>query len=503
MTAYCPKTKPFDHQAELFARTRDLESFALFWEMGCGKTLPIIDTMASLFLDDKIDGCLVLAPKAVAPNWVNDELPDHLPDGVADRAEIFLWNTSKAGGKRYQADLRRFLETPSDRLCVLVMSYDAFMTQRRPGAARGLRKGYEAARTLLKGRRCLFVLDESARIKSPSTKRTKRVLAAGPDALYRRIMTGTPVANSPFDVYTQLKFLDPHVWRRIGCASFEAFKTQFGVWAEHVRGDNGQKFKTLVDYQNLSTLHTFVDKMGDRLLLEEVTDLPPKVYSKRHFDMSPEQKKLYKQIRDEFMVLLDSGDMITAPLAIQRILKLQQVTSGYCPIDQPADYGERAALIKIDPNPRIACLADTLEDVPHQALIWGKFRQDIDQISELLTARGDTFVRYDGRVSQENREVARRAFKAGDAQFFVGNPAAAGEGLTLTEAKTVIYYNTSYKLTDRLQSEGRAHRIGQDRSVHYIDIVATGTVDPVIIRALRTKNDLAAQVTGDKLREWI
>jgi hypothetical protein len=112
MTAYCPKTKPFDHQAELFARTRDLESFALFWEMGCGKTLPIIDTMASLFLDDKIDGCLVLAPKAVAPNWVNDELPDHLPDGVADRAEIFLWNTSKAGGKRYQADLRRFLETP-------------------------------------------------------------------------------------------------------------------------------------------------------------------------------------------------------------------------------------------------------------------------------------------------------------------------------------------------------------------------------------------------------
>lgn len=497
---YTPKTKPYAHQAELFEQTRELEAYALFWEMGVGKTKPTIDTIGHLFAAGRINGALVLAPKAVAPNWVNDELPVHL----GCPARVFLWDTGKAGNKGYQAELHRFLNTPADQLAILVMSYDGIMTERTKGAARGLRKGKEAAKDFLTSRRCLFALDESARIKNPGAKRTKRVLAAGEYAPFRRVMTGTPVSNSPFDVYTQLKFLDPSVWNAIGCGTFEAFKTMFGVWIEHERKDNGQRFRKLIDYQNLTTLHKVVDRMGSRLLKDDVLDLPPKLYSKREFDMSTEQRKLYDELKREFIVWLDSGEMITAPLAITRMLRLQQITSGYCPVDLEGDETDHVKMVQIEPNPRLACLADIVEDIPHQAIIWAKFQKDIDLIAELLEKAGRTCVVYDGRVGQTDREKRREAFKAGEAQFFVANPSAAGEGLTLHMAKTVVYYNTTYKLADRLQSEDRAHRAGMDdRPVHYIDIVAAGTIDGVILRALREKNELAAIVTGDKLKEWI
>ena len=489
---YSQKTKPYDHQAELYESTRDLKAHAIFWEMGTGKSKGAIDTIGHLFESGEINGALILAPKNVAPNWVHDELPLHM--GVpACCVRVFLWDTGKATGKGYQEKLAAFLATPADELAILVMSYDAIMTERKKGV-RGLLKGKEAAKQFLVDRRCMFVLDESARVKNPNAKRTKRVMAAGKYAPFRRVMTGTPVSNSPFDVYTQLKFLDPDVWKQMGCGTFAAFKAMFGVWIEHERSDNGQKFKQLVDYQNLAILNKVVDRMGSRLLKDDVLDLPPKLYDKRTFDMNPEQKRIYSELKREFMIWLENGDMITAPLAITRMLRLQQVTSGYCPTDD-------GGVLRITPNARLTCLMDLLEDVPHQAIIWAKFRDDIDQIGEAIGY--DNCVVYDGRVSQEDRESARTTFRSGEVQYFVANPAAAGEGLTLTEAKTVVYYNSTYKLADRLQSEDRAHRIGQDTAVQYIDIVASGTIDTAILRALRTKVDLAAQVTGDKIRQWI
>lgn len=487
---YTPKTKPFEHQARILEKSRELESYALFLEMGTGKSKILIDTAGHLFAEGKINGLLVLAPKAVAPNWVNDELPTHLSTPY----RAFLWDTGKAGNKGYQQELAQFLRTPEDQLAILVMSYPAIMTERKPGAKP--LKGKDAAKKFLTDRRVMMACDESARIKTPNAKTTKRVVAAGRHAAYRRIATGTPVPNGPFDVFSQLQFLDPGIWKLIGCNSFAAFKTMFGEWVEHVRKDNGQRFQQLIGYKNLSSLNEVVDSVGDRVLKTDVLDLPPKLYERKTFDMAPAQAKLYKQLRDEFVVFLENGDMVSAPLVIQRILRLQQVTSGYVPTDD-------GDMIVMDPNPRLELANEIIADVPHQAIIWGKFHHDLDLISERLRADKRTFVTYDGRTSQDERERAREAFKAGDAQFFVANPAAAGEGLTLTQAKTVLFYNTSYKLGDRLQAEDRAHRIGQDQPVFYIDFAARGTIDVQILRALRRKNELAAQVLGDAVKEWI
>lgn len=493
---YQQKTKPYDHQQAYIDKHLEDEAFAFWWEMGVAKTKPVIDTIGQLFESGKINGALVLAPKSICPNWTADEIPDHLGTDP-DRVHVLLWDTSKANGKRYQEWLAEFLATPPEKLAILVMSYNAVMTHRKKGAKRGLLKGYEAAKKLLTTRRCMMVLDESARIKGPDTKRAKRVIAAGPYSKYRRIMTGTPVTQSPFDVYSQLKFLDPEVWKRMGCGTFAAFRTMFGVWVEHERKDNGQRFKQLVDYQNLATLNKVVDSMGERLLKDDVLDLPPKLYEKRTFSMAPEQRKLYDELKREFLVMLDDGDMVTAALAITRMLRLQQITSGYCPTDD-------GDMIAIEPNPRLACLMDTIEDIPHQCIIFGKFQKDIDLIEAALLKADKTCVVYDGRVSQATREIRRSMFKTNQAQFFIANPAAAGEGLTLHMAKTVIFYNTTYKMGERLQAEDRAHRAGMDdRPVHYIDIVAAGSIDANILRSLRTKKSLADQITGDKAREWL
>lgn len=483
---YQPKTKPFAHQSKILAETQDLESYALFWEMGCGKTKPIIDTIGHLHDTGKITGALVLAPKAVAPNWVADEIPAHL--GAS--ARVFLWDTSKAGNVGYQKELRTFLNR-TDCLSILVMSYNAIMTE---SSKAKIIKGKEAAKQFLTSRPCMMVLDESARIKEPSTQRAKRVLAAGKHAKYRRILTGTPVSNSPFDVFAQVKFLDPKIWEDMGCASFQAFKHAFGDWVEHRRKDTGRTFPELIRYKNLNYLNETLDKIGSRLLKSDVLDLPAQLYSRRTFDMSTEQRRAYDALRKEAMFWLDSGDMVTAPLMITRMLRMQQVASGYCPTDE-------GSMIQFESNPRMECLQDIIEDIPHQAIIWAKFRKDIENIAELL---GKNCVVYDGSVSQADREERRSRFKSGDVQFFVGNPAAAGEGLTLHEAKTVVYYNTTYKLSDRLQSEARAHRAGMDSNpVNYIDIVASESIDEIIIDALRNKQEIAAIVTGDKFKEWI
>ena len=196
------------------------------------------------------------------------------------------------------------------------------------------------------------------------------------------------------------------------------------------------------------------------------------------------------------MAFLDSGDTITAPLALVQLLRLQQITCGFVPTDD-GDLEEFGGN-----NPRLDLLEEICDGLGHKAIIWGRFRRDIDLIMKRL---GKKAVRYDGSTSDDDRAAAKIAFQdpESEIQFFVGNPAAAGTGLTLHQARTVIYASNSFKLTDRLQSEDRAHRIGQEHPVAYIDLIAPDTVDEHIVRALRDKQDIAAILTGDGLKDWI
>lgn len=482
------KTMPFKHQLEEFDGHKDDSAWGLLWEPGVGKTLPVIMEAAHLESIGEIGGMIVLAPNGVHRNWSHDQIPTHLPDALVDRTQTFLWMTSKAGTKWHQAAAQAVLDNPE--FVIACMSYDAVMTER----------GKKFWKAFLNSRRCMYVLDESPRIKTPGSKRTKRIAGSSKAAPYRRILTGTIVDDTPMDVYSQIRFLNPTAWHEIGCADFSAFKNTFGVWKKQMVSDGKggmREFPMLVSYRNLELLQEIVANHGSRLRKEDVLDLPPKLYSMRYFDMTPAQRRVYKDIQSEFYTFLDSGDMVSADLVITRLLRLQQITSGYLPRDDEE-------LVSIcNPNPRIKLLMECVEDAGHQVIVWAKYRNDITQILAALADAKISAVRYDGQCNETEMGEAVDTFKAGGARVFVANPAKGSEGITLTCAKTVIYYNVGYRLSQRIQSEDRCHRIGQTDPVHIIDLIASDTVDTAIVDALRRKYELASFVQGDELRDWI
>lgn len=477
MTDYVFKTIPFTHQRQLFEETRDTPRFGIFWEQGTGKTKLTLDTAAWLYQTGKIDGLLVVAPNGVHRNWTVDEIPAHLPDSVPRFAHCY--HADKATQKKHQQACVHLLGFRG--LSILAMSYDATITS----------AGKDLLGKFLSSRKCLYVLDEATRIKTPSAKRTKAILASAKDANYRRVLTGTPIANSPFDIYTIMKFLDLEFWKPYYLDSFFVFKHQFGKFRPGNVG--GRQFEIVVGYRNLDQLKKIIQKHSSRVTKDEVLDLPPKLYTKRYFTMNPEQQRVYNELRDEFMTFLD-GELVTAPLVITRMIRLQQVTSGYIPFDG----GDPIAMLG-ESNPRMKLLEDVMEDIPGKVIIWAKFTRDIDQILALL---GNRAVRYDGSVSNDARGAAIERFQRGDAQAFVINNSMC-EGLTLTAADTTIYYNNTFKLTDRLQSEDRNHRHGTTKPVTYIDLVAEETIDEHIVKALVKKKDVASLVMGDTIREWL
>lgn len=482
------KTEPFAHQRKNVEEHWDDLAHALFHEQGVGKSKTVIDHAARLYEAGKIDSLIIIAPNSVHENWITDELPAHCPLDWVSHA----WYSKKASTKWHARAAAELLDDP--RFAVLAMSYSAFMTA----------PGRKFIMKFAKIRRPMCVLDESQRIKTPSAKRTFALVAFGRRFKYKRILSGTP-GDKPFDYYPQLRFLDEHFWVRHGFAQFEPFKTYFGI-VDVAATRPGARFPVYSNkkFRNLEQLREMVATISSRVLKADVLDLPPKVYTKRYYDLSPEQDRLYKQMTNEFRVELDTGDVISAPLVITRMLRWQQIICGYLPSEEVVYQGGRwtpTHFIRLKENPRLALLKDTLEDVEGKALIFARFTQDIDQICESL---GKDCVRYDGTVDDGARLKARRSFQDPDgARFFVGNPAACGLGLTLTAGATVIYYSNSFSYEDRIQSEDRAHRISQTRTVRYIDLAAKNTIDGKLISALRGKFDVASQITGDKLRSWI
>lgn len=487
------KTAPFSHQRAEYDQNKDRKAWGLLWEPGCGKTWPILNEAAYLEQAGEITGLMVLAPNGVHRNWVVDQIPAHLPTELAERAKVMLWQSSKSSTQRHAAEADAVLSHKG--FAIACMSYDSIMT----AAGKAYWKAFKAQR------RCMYVLDESPRIKTPGSKRSKRISGSSVAAPYRRIATGTIVDDKPFDVYNQIRFLDPEAWHEIGCSDFAAFKNTFGIWKKQsmmYTGADGamheREFPMLVEYRNLELLREMVSRYGSRLRKEDVLDLPPKLYSTRYFEMTPAQWRVYKELQSEFYTFLESGDMVSADLVITRLLRLQQVTSGYLPRDKDEEL-----VPIVTPNPRIQLLLDCLEDLDHQVIVWAKYQQDITTILAALADAKISAVRYDGRCSETQMGDAVDAFKRGDAQVFVANPAKGSEGITLTCAKTMIYFNNGYRLSQRTQSEDRFHRIGQTDPVHIIDLAAVDTVDTAIIDALRKKYELASFVQGDVVKAWI
>ena len=480
--------EPFDHQREHFENHYSDTAWGLFWEQGTAKTKPIIDTAALLYRQGEIDGLLVVAPPGVERNWASDEIPDHLPPDVSLESRLHVFLTAQKHKVAHKNSVASLMTHRG--LSILLISYNAFMTK----------EGKATVWKFLARRKCLYVLDESHGIKSPSAKRTISIIASGKYAVKRRILTGTPISIGPFDLYSQIRFLDENFWKRKGIMGSVQFRHYFGEWftrdecKKQLGYDPG--YDKLIRYRNIEELTEWLSEISDRVLKQDVLDLPPKLYTKRYFEMSREQKAVYEQMREEFMFEFDDGEVVDGELPIVRLLRFQQIVCNYVPVGE--DEPHRMLSKK---NPRMGVMESIRDETHHPAIVWARFTHDVDQIMDLL---GKDAVRYDGSVDDDQSERNKLAFQHGDAKWFVGTAQKGGPGLTLHNAKTMVYYSNSYRLIDRLQSEDRAHRAGMDNNpVNYIDIVCSDSVDEEIVDNLRGKRDISSEILGDEIKNWI
>lgn len=475
------KTQPYDHQRKALIDSWAADYYALFMEMGTGKTKVAIDTMAVLYEAGKIDSALVIAPKGVYDNWVKNEIPTHLPDRI-DR-KLVRWTPSKT--VKYETELWDLIAEKFDGLKIFVMNVEAFSSSRGLNIAEAF---------LIHNPNNITIIDESTTIKNRNAARTKNLTALRKRSKYRRILTGSPITKSPMDLFSQCMFLDE---KALGFNSYFAFQARYANVQRRTMGH--RSFQQVVGYRRLDELSVKLDKFSNRILKEDCLDLPPKVYTRRDVLLTPEQERLYVQMKKLALAKLESGELSTTTSVLTQIMRLQQICCGFL---QPDD-----GPIELIPNNRLNELLDVVEEIQGKAIIWASYTHDIKAISEALRDKfgEDSVATYYGATPQDERQEIVNLFQTKDSplRFFVGQPRTGGYGITLTAATTMIYYSNSYDLEIRLQSEDRAHRIGQTNKVTYVDLVSPNTIDEKILAALRTKIDLASQVLGEDVKTWL
>ena len=305
-------------------------------------------------------------------------------------------------------------------------------------------------------------------------------------------MTGSPVTRNPLDLYSQCEFLDP---KHLDFPSYYAFRNRYAEMKTMFL--SGRSVQVVGGFRHLEELSESLKAFSYRILKENCLDLPNKVYMEREIELTSEQERLYEQMRQEALATLN-GKTVTTMTALTQLMRLHQITCGHF----AADDGS----IQEVKNNRLAELLDVLDEIEGKAIIWAHYQHDVKNIFKLLEDKygPGSVVHYYGKTLPEQRDYAIKNFKDNDkVRFFVGTPQTGGYGITLVQASTVIYYSNGYDLEKRMQSEDRAHRIGQKKKVTYIDFIAPNTIDEKIRKALRKKINIASKVMGEELKQWI
>ena len=471
------KTKPYKHQLDALEISWNKEVYAYFMEMGTGKTKVLIDNMSMLYDQGKINGALIIAPKGVMGTWYYQEIPTHLTNHVQNKAVLWQPNFTKEYSKKLGT-----LFKSDDDLHILIMNVEAFSTQ----------KGVEFASKFLSSHNTLMVVDESTTIKNPKAKRTKSIIRLSKLAKYRRIMTGSPVTKNPLDLFSQCEFLDPFC---LDFASYYSFRNRYA----EMRTANfaGRSVQIVTKFRHLDELAEKLKPFSFRVLKENCLDLPKKTFMKRIIELTKEQKEVYQQMKKMALAFF-KGKAVTTATALTQIMRLHQITCGHF----TADDGS----VQDIKNNRLDELMDVLDEIEGKVVIWAHYQYDVKKIiKEIQKVHGSgSVVDYYGLTPQNLRDEYRYAFQNDDnVRYLVGTPQTGGYGITLTAANNMIYYSNGYDLEKRLQSQDRIHRIGQKKPVTYIDLIAEDTVDNKIVKALRKKINIASEVMGEELKDWI
>ncbi len=456
------KTKPLKHQEQATERFINEKYGALFCEMGTGKSKIILDIIQNSKAPVAV---LVVAPNGLHHNWARNEIPKHL-----DKADVYCWNGSPTSKKRKQ-ELNAFYNKESYNKFFLI-NIEALRTK----------SGFDFAQAFLAGTGASqrhMIVDESTCIKNPKAQQTKAVMRLAKQTERRWILNGTPITQGPLDLYSQCKFLDAN---SIPEKTMTTFKHAYAIERTMTMGN--RSFNKVVGYQNLDQLTKNIEPFSLRLEKKDCLDLPEKTFTPVYVELTAEQERVYQSIKNDSIAMLQ-GELVTTTMALTRIIKLHQILTGFVITDDDKTVNLR--------NNRIAILQQ-LAETTTPLVVFCAYKHNVVQIKKAL--EDYKVVSYTGDDSTAQKNDAVRAFQDGEADIFVGTSAAA-KGLTLTRASTMVYYSNNYSLENRLQSQDRIHRIGQDNKCTYIDLVVPNSIDETILKRLEQKKELSNEVLDD------
>jgi len=470
------KTNPYAHQLEALHKTYGLRTSGLFMDMRTGKTKVVIDLHCAMKMEDKLDRVLLICPLSLRKNWIR-EINIHSTIDI----DAYLLDTSKP--KKFQ----EWLNTPHG-FKWLIVGVESL--------AAGSAIEY-AKKFLLTSTRSSCVIDESSKIKNPTANRSKNCVTLGRMAEYRTIMTGTPIANGPLDLYMQFEFLDPDI---IGVGDFYSFRNRYAVMG-------GYEGREVIGYQNLDELIEIVTPFVFQVRQSDVLEIPDKIRVIRTVQMSADQEKIYKQMKKNKALVAPDKRMVVKN-TLEHMLRLQEIAGGSVSYENQTDDPNAATTRKEripGKNSKIEEMLQVTREYEGQTIVWCNFKSEIYWVVEALKAEygDDQVVEIHGDINEEMRDInVNEMFQGSKVRFIVGNAATGGMGLTMNKAMVEIYYSNSFNFIDRQQSEERATGLNKPKGVVIVDLITEGTVDEVIYEALVEKKDVSEFVRSsiDRVR---
>ena len=448
------RTTPWHHQTQGYHMIVEQPAAMLAYDMGTGKTKCVVDAVCNL---DDIRRVLIVCPKSVIAVWPR-EFEKHgwtwtcpSADPHACSLRIVALDEGTIAKRTRRADMALKLAAARHEKCVLVINYEAAW------------QGVFGEWALLQDWN-MVVGDELHRIKAPGGKASRFMEKVGRKAGHRVGLTGTPMPHSPLDVYGQFRFLDTGIFG----SSFVRFRARYAVMG-------GYQHHEVLGFQHQDELHAKFYSIAHRVKKGDVLDLPPTIHQERRVELGDNARRIYHEVEREFIADLGTG-VITAANALARLLRLQQITSGY----GVTETGEQIAL----DDAKSLELADILDDLDIQepVVCFARFRHDLNCIRTVAEKAGRQCMELSGRM---NELAAWQNAKGGE--VLAVQIQAGGVGIDLTRAAYCVYFSLGFSLGDYSQSLARLDRPGQTRSVTYLHLVAASTVDEKVYQALQTR----------------
>lgn len=456
------------------AEGKKIRGFALFMSPGVGKTRIVIERLRELFKRKKnIRRTLIVCPPVVVKQWKGE----FARYSKIDQDRIVLLRGS--GRQRLDTFLREIDNgiNPNASQKIFITNYESLLMEELFAAF--VAWGPE-----------VMILDESHRIKNYGAKRTKAAIRLGKLAVYKFIMTGSPILNSITDIFSQTQFLNSEVFGTNPIAFRRVYMTDknagmprykyFPNWVPKPGAEEAIQFK--------------IKPFSFHARKEDCLTLPPFVKQRVEIEMGPDQEKAYRQMEKEFITFV-AGNPVVAELAITKSLRMRQILSGFARDAEGRDW-------PFKDNPRLDALEDLLEDLirSEKVIIWTDFQYNYNMIAAMIQNRlKETYRCLTGEQSQTEKERNIQDFQHDPfVKIMIANPGAGGVGVNLTAASSMIYYSRSCALEHDIQSEARAYRGGSEihKSITRFDLVIPNTLDDVILDALSKKMKVGDAIVG-------